>query len=110
MARLGVAGHDRIVAGAALAEGFVAGHFQLALLFLGVVAGVAILLENGRDVIDEADGPLGLRVRRRYGAEQQEPGQGQAEQGAEETIAARRAKAEHRETPVGEASRGALAP
>ena len=54
-ALVGLAGRDRVVVGAALAELGVAGHFELAAAFLGVVAGVAVLLEDRGHVVDEAD-------------------------------------------------------
>src|SRR5207244_892458 len=95
-ARPGIARHDRLVAGAALAERLVAGDLELALFLLGVVAGEAVFLEDRRDVVDEADRALG-RLGPRRGGEQHEPGERQSQRGAEEAIAARRAGAEHRE-------------
>src|SRR6185312_11483657 len=46
---------DRVVLGAAVAEAVVACHVELALGVLGPMTAEAVLLENRRDVVDEAD-------------------------------------------------------
>jgi hypothetical protein len=67
VALVGLTGDDRVVLGAALAERFVAGHVELALGVFGPVAAQARLLEDGCDLVDEADRLLVVRPRRRSG-------------------------------------------
>ena len=50
----GLPGRDRVVVGPALAELGVRGHFELAGVLLGVVAGVAVFLEDRGDVVDRS--------------------------------------------------------
>ena len=85
-ALLGLALDDRIILVAAEAKPGIGGHVELALFDLGIMAGEAILLEDGGDVLDEAD--LVLGPGRRRGGEQHEPGHGQAEQGTKDAVAA----------------------
>src|SRR5262249_50191449 len=87
-ALFGLARFPGLVLGAALAQRLEGGHVELALALLAVVAGEAVLLEDGGHVVDEADPPLGrLGPGRGRGAEQQQDGQGQADERAQDAVA-----------------------